>query len=225
MPRVLLVDDDPGLRELLSRYLEGEGLSVLGVVDGTSALKAIQREDFDAVVLDIMLPDLDGLEILRRIRARSRVPVLMLTAKGDETDRVVGLEIGADDYISKPFSPRELLARVRAVLRRTTSSDPSERLVDGALVVDVGTRVVTLEGEEILLTGYEFDLLVLLLRRRGRVVSRETLQRESGRDEVGDRAVDVHVSHLRKKLRDESGARIKTVRGVGYVYAKSREDS
>jgi two-component system OmpR family response regulator len=167
---------------------------------------------------------MNGLEVLRRIRAKSRVPILMLTAKGDETDRVVGLEIGADDYVPKPFSPRELLARIRAVLRRSSPEAISEKLSAANVQVDVGTREVTVDGQAVELTGLEFDILVALMRRAGRVIPRDALLAEAGRSDVvvGERTVDVHISHLRAKLGDDPRAprRIKTVRGVGYVLAR-----
>jgi two-component system, OmpR family, response regulator len=220
MAQILLIDDDTRLRELLAEYLGSHGLVVTCASDGALGLRELERQSFEAVVLDIMMPGMDGLEALRRIRAKSPVPVLMLTAKGDETDRIVGLEIGADDYIGKPFSPRELLARLRAVLRRASGMVRDERLVDGPLTLDLASRTTTLEGAAIDLTGYEFDLLRLLIQRSGRIVARDALQRETGREEVSDRAIDVHISHLRKKLGEMQGARIKTVRGVGYVYTK-----
>jgi DNA-binding response OmpR family regulator len=170
------------------------------------------------------MPGIDGLEVCRRIRQRSRIPVIMLTAKGDETDRVVGLELGADDYVAKPFSPRELLARLRAVLRRATPDAVSERIVVGDLALEAQSRVVRLGAEAVELTGIEFDILLALARRAGRVVPRESLLDEAGRGAVvvSERTVDVHISHLRQKLRDDPRAprRIKTVRGIGYVLAK-----
>src|SRR5687767_14490429 len=167
-----------------------------------------------------MMPGIDGLEVCRRIRAKSPIPILMLTAKGDETDRIVGLELGADDYLPKPCSPRELLARLRAVLRRTQPDAVAQRLVAGRVAVDVPAREVKVDGRRVELTGLEFDLLVTLARRAGRVVSREALLAGAGRDDVtiGERAVDVHVSHLRQKLGDDprSPTMIRTIRGVGY---------
>jgi DNA-binding response OmpR family regulator len=196
---------------------------VTHAADGGRGLAALEGGGFDVVLLDVMMPGLDGLEVCRRIRQKSSVPVLMLTARGDETDRVVGLELGADDYLPKPFSPRELLARIRAVLRRARPETAGERLVVDDLVVDVGARQVRLGAREIELTGLEFDLLVALARRAGRVVPRDALLELSGRGDtsVGERTVDVHVSHLRQKLGDDprSPTRIKTVRGVGYVLA------
>jgi DNA-binding response OmpR family regulator len=222
--RVLLIDDDRRLQELLKAFLEQNGVFVVGAPDGATGLQLLGAGTFDAVLLDVMMPGIDGLEVVRRIRARSTVPVLMLTARGDETDRVVGLEIGADDYVAKPFSPRELLARLRAVLRRSKPESVAERLAVGDVQADVGTREVRVAGEAVELTGIEFDILIALMRRPGRVVPRDALLSEAGRSDVvvGERTVDVHISHLRAKLGDDPKAprRIKTVRGVGYVLAK-----
>ena len=222
--RVLLIDDDAKLFELLQSYLGPNGVHLTNAPDGAKGLQLLDTQVFDAVLLDVMLPGMDGLEVLRKIRSRNRLPILMLTAKGDETDRVVGLEIGADDYVPKPFSPRELLARLRAVLRRSAPEAVSERLSIADVQVDVGTRQVTVEGKEIELTGLEFDILVALMRRAGRVIPRDALLAEAGRSDVvvGERTVDVHISHLRAKLGDDPRAprRIKTVRGVGYVLSR-----
>jgi DNA-binding response OmpR family regulator len=220
MLRVLLIDDDARLFELLSSYLRQNGVDLEHARDGASGLRMLGEGSHDAVLLDGMMPGMDGLEVLRRIRERSAIPVLMLTARGDEADRVVGLELGADDYIGKPFSSRELLARLRAVLRRMAPAVGSERLSANGVEVEVGTREVRVDGEPVELTGIEFDLLVALLRRAGRVVPRTALLREAGRGDtsVGERTVDVHVSKLRKKLGDAN--RIKTVRGVGYVLGR-----
>jgi len=224
--RVLCIDDDRRLQALLVSWLGQNGVQVTPAYDGQTGIQALDASAFDAVLLDIMLPGMDGLEVLRRIRTRSRVPILMLTAKGDETDRVVGLEIGADDYVPKPFSPRELLARLRAVLRRSAPEAVSERLAVADVQVDVGSRQVTVEGKEIDLTGLEFDILVALMRRAGRVIPRDALLAEAGRSDVvvGERTVDVHISHLRAKLGDDPRAprRIKTVRGVGYVLSREQ---
>jgi len=222
--RVLLIDDDARLYELLASYLSQNGFDVEGARDASRGLAALSASPFDAVLLDVMMPGMSGLEACRRIREKSRIPILMLTAKGDETDRVVGLELGADDYIAKPFSPRELLARLRAVLRRSTPSGAHERLVVGDLIVDLDGREVTASGARVDLTALEFDLLAALARRAGRVVPREHLLAEAGRTDVtvGERTVDVHISHLRQKLGDDPKAPrlIKTVRGVGYVMTK-----
>jgi DNA-binding response OmpR family regulator len=212
------------LQELLATYLEQNGVHVTTAADGARGLVALDAGAFDAVLLDVMLPGMDGLEVLRRVRTKSKVPVLMLTAKGDETDRVVGLEIGADDYVAKPFSPRELLARLRAVLRRSSPEVVAEKLEAGPVAIDVPARAVTVAGASVELTGIEFDLLVALVRRAGRVVPRDALLSEAGRSDVvvGERTVDVHISHLRQKLGDDPRVPrlIKTVRGVGYVLAK-----
>jgi DNA-binding response OmpR family regulator len=222
--RALLIDDDARLFELLEEYLRTNGVELGYASGGRRGLERLGADAFDAVLLDVMMPDLDGLEVLRRIRERSRIPVIMLTAKGDETDRVVGLELGADDYIAKPFSPRELVARLRAVLRRTQPGLASERLSAGGVVVEVEARQVSAGGKAIELTGIEFDLLVALLRRAGRVVPRASLLDLAGRGDVtvNERTVDVHVSHLRKKLGDDprSPRLIQTVRGVGYVLSR-----
>ncbi|MCE9667852.1 response regulator transcription factor [Myxococcus stipitatus] len=220
--RVLLIDDDTRLYELLAQYLGQNGLSVTHAADGGRGLAALEASAYDAVLLDVMMPGMDGLEVCKRIRAKSRIPVVMLTAKGDETDRVVGLELGADDYLPKPFSPRELLARLRAVLRRSQPSAVADRLEAGGLSIDVAGREVRAEGRLVDLTGLEFDLLVALVRRAGRVIPREALLGEAGRSDtvVGERTVDVHISHLRQKLGDVGTRLIKTVRGVGYVFAK-----
>jgi DNA-binding response OmpR family regulator len=223
--RVLVVDDDTRLFELLSSYLEQNDVSAVSAPDGQSALALLARETVDAVLLDIMMPGMDGLTVLRKIRERSAIPVIMLTAKGDETDRVVGLELGADDYLPKPFGPRELLARLRAVLRRAQADLVDHRLSASGVIVDLQARTVEREGRPIELTGLEFDILVALLRRAGRVVPRNALLELSGRGDVvvSDRTVDVHVSHLRKKLEDDPSRLIRTVRGVGYVF--SRDES
>lgn len=219
MIRVLLIDDDARLFELLAAYLGQNGVDLEHAGDGPRGLRALADRTFDMVLLDGMMPGMDGLEVLQQIRARSRIPVLMLTARGDETDRVVGLELGADDYVGKPFSSRELLARLRAVLRRMAPAAASERLSQNGIEIEIGTREVRVEGQAVELTGIEFDLLVALMRRAGRVVPRGSLLREAGRDDtVGERTVDVHVSKLRKKLGD--AAKIKTVRGVGYVLGR-----
>jgi len=218
--RALLIDDDARLGELLGSYLTDNDVVLTHARDGRSGLARL-GDGHDVVLLDVMMPGMDGLDVLRRIREKSRVPVLMLTARGDEADRVVGLELGADDYVAKPFSPRELLARIRAVLRRARPEAQGERLSVGGVVVDVPARDVRVDGQPAELTGLEFDILVALMRRPGRVVPRALLLAEAGRDDVnvGERTVDVHISRLRKKLGDDpkTPRRIRTVRGVGYV--------
>ena len=218
--RVLIIDDDLRLHELLASYLKQHGFEVARALDGPSGLARLDAEAFDAVLLDVMMPGIDGLEVCRRIRKKFDIPVIMLTAKGDETDRIVGLELGADDYLPKPFNPRELLARLRAVLRRARPEADSERLAAGAISIEVAARSVTLGTSEIELTGIEFDILVALARRAGRVIPRERLLDAAGRGDVSvsERTIDVHISHLRQKLGD--ARLIKTVRGVGYVLAK-----
>jgi len=225
--RVLLVDDDVRLFDLLSTYLGQNDFHVTSAADGPRGLAALEAGTFDVVLLDLMMPGMDGIEVCRRIRQKSNVPILMLTARGDETDRVVGLEMGADDYVAKPFSPRELVARIKAVLRRARPDVVGEKLIAGDIVVDLGQRTVTKSGEPVDLTGLEFDLLCALARRPGRVVARDALLSEAGRGDVtvGERTVDVHVSHLRQKLGDDprSPKLIKTVRGIGYVLAKDKQ--
>ncbi|MBN1203637.1 MAG: response regulator transcription factor [Myxococcaceae bacterium] len=221
--RVLLIDDDTRMYELLAQYLGQNGITVAHAPDGGRGLAALEANAYDAVLLDVMMPGMDGLEVCKRIRARSgQIPILMLTARGDETDRVVGLELGADDYLAKPFSPRELLARLRAVLRRAQPTAVADRLESSGVSIDVAGREVKVNGRAVELTGLEFDLLVALMRRAGRVIPRDALLGEAGRSDtvVGERTVDVHISHLRQKLGDEGGRLIKTVRGVGYVFSK-----
>jgi DNA-binding response OmpR family regulator len=220
--RILLIDDDSRLHELLTSFLEPFGFFVASAPDGGRGLAQLEQGAFDAVLLDVMMPGMDGLEVVKRIRAKSRVPVIMLTARGDEADRIVGLELGADDYLGKPFNPRELLARLRAVLRRASPEGASEKVQVGDVVVDTGARTVTRAGAAVDLTALELelDVLVALMRRAGRPIPRDALLAEAGRADVivGERTVDVHISHLRQKLGEPSP--IKTVRGVGYVFAK-----
>jgi DNA-binding response OmpR family regulator len=225
--RVLLIDDDARLAELLVGYLGPQGITLVHAGGGQAGLAHLQSGGFDAVLLDVMMPGLDGLAVLREVRkAGHRVPVIMLTARGDEADRVVGLELGADDYVAKPFSPRELLARLRAVVRRAAPDAVAEKLTAAGITVDTGAREAWVDGEPVELTGLEIDLLTALVRRAGRVVPRASLMELAGRGDVtvGERAVDVHISRLRKKLGDVAAARIRTVRGVGYVLARAVED-
>lgn len=223
--RVLIVDDDRKLCRLVAEYLEALGYAVAAVHTGPAGVERALREPWDAVVLDVMLPGLDGFEALKAIRRQSDVPVLMLTARGDEADRIVGLELGADDYLPKTFSTRELLARLRAVTRRTrrpavACAAPDERCV-GPLRIDARTRTASLDGAPLALTPVEFDLLACLARAPGRVRTREQLLEEI-RDrnyEVFDRSIDVHISALRKKLGDDPKEPrfIRTVRSAGYL--------
>jgi two-component system response regulator CpxR len=225
MERVLIVDDDVELCELVAEYLTPEGFEVEAVHNGEEGLKRARSGEHVLVVLDVMLPGMSGLDVLRRVRAESRVPVLILTARGDDVDRIVGLEIGADDYLPKPFNPRELLARIRAILRRSqTPAAPSlERITVGDVELDPAARTVRRTGELVELTSVEFGMLEALMRASGQVVTREQLaQSVLGRKFMPyDRSIDMHVSKLRKKLGDSDGAeRIKTIRGVGYVYTR-----
>jgi two-component system, OmpR family, response regulator len=228
--RVLIVDDDARLFELLHSYLAQNGINAEPARDGQAALRLLEAGGFDAVLLDIMMPGMDGLSVLRKIRdsnlgGSADLPVLMLTAKGDETDRVVGLELGADDYLPKPFSPRELLARLRAVVRRTQAREVRQKLSVSGVSVDLESRRVMRAGAAVELTGLEFDVLCALLQRAGRVVPRSALLELAGRNDVNvsDRTVDVHVSHLRKKLGDDPPRLIRTIRGVGYMFAREDE--
>lgn len=222
--RALLIDDDERLASLVTDHLRGEGVVVTHAGDGAKGLAALDAGTFDVVLLDVMMPGLDGMEVLRRLRSRHKVPVIMLTARGDEADRVRGLELGADDYVPKPFGPRELHARIRAVLRRASPDALAETLAIGDLEIDVPARVAKRGGRELPLTGIELDILAALARRAGRVVPRDSLLSEAGRGDVvvGERTIDVHISHLRQKLGDDPKAPtlIKTVRGIGYVLAK-----
>lgn len=220
--QVLIVDDDARLFELLESYLEQNGVSARSAPDGPTALRLLESTPVDALLLDVMMPGMDGLSVLRKIRETSDLPIIMLTAKGDETDRVVGLELGADDYLAKPFSPRELLARLRALVRRAQSRVVRRPLQISGVSVDLEGRRVEQRGQPVELTGLEFDVLVALMRRAGRVVARSALLELAGRSDVtvSDRAVDVHVSHLRKKLSDDPPRLIRTVRGVGYMFAR-----
>ena len=227
MATVLVVDDDAELCDLLVEYLGREGFEVACAHDGEAGVQRALAEDHDIVVLDVMLPGLNGFDALRRIRERSEVPVLMLTARGEEVDRIVGLELGADDYLPKPFNPRELAARLRAVLRRADAPDPSDdsrAVTVGDLTLDPGARQVRVGEEEVALTGVEFELLAALVHEAGRVVSRDELSRAAlGRPaSAWERSLDVHMSNLRRKLgpRPDRGERIKTVRGTGYLYVR-----
>ncbi len=222
--RLLLVEDDERLAALTAEYLEGHGLVVSRATRGDQGLREATQQRYDCVLLDVMLPGIDGIEVCRRLRAQSDVPIIMITARGEEADRVLGLELGADDYMPKPFSPRELLARVRALVRRARGkAGPTTRtLTVGDLVLDPGARRATVADVELSLTGYEFSLLYVLVERTGRVLSREQLMElaRGSAEEAFDRSVDVHISRLRQKLGDDSRRpqRIKTVRGVGYQY-------
>lgn len=228
--RILVIDDDVELCSLVAEYLESEGFQVESVYDGKRGLERALDGDYVLVVLDVMLPGLNGFEVLRRIRDTSHLPVLLLTARGEDVDRIVGLEIGADDYLPKPFNPRELVARIRAILRRTKAAEgvPIPGIVHvGDVELDPATRTVRHAGQPVELTSVEFNLLEVLLREAGRVVTREHLaETVLGRKfSPFDRSIDMHVSKVRKKLgdSDEGPEHIKTVRGVGYIFAHPRE--
>lgn len=231
--RILMIDDDTKLCRLVKDYLAPFGFSVEAAHDGVSALEKIKNDDFSAVILDVMLPQMNGFEVLKRIRQISIVPVLMLTALGDESDKIVGLEIGADDYLPKTFSTRELLARLRAVTRRAQLSaaqqkDETEEINVGDIYINAATREVRLNEQKITLTALEFDLLLCLTRAKGRVLERDNLLDEiAGRNyDVFDRSIDVHISSLRRKLGDDpkNPRYIKTVRSVGYVLVAETDD-
>jgi two-component system phosphate regulon response regulator OmpR len=227
---VLIIDDDTRLAAMLSEYLRSAGFATRCAATGLAGLQEIARKAPDAVILDVMLPDHDGFEICRRIRAGSSVPVLMLTAKGEETDRVVGLELGADDYLPKPFSPRELAARLKAILRRTQGSTlpPADVLRFGRLEIDRGQRCVRLDGTERSLTGYQFALLVTMAENAGRVLSRERLMELTKGEELEafDRSIDVHISRIRAAIEADPKhpRRIITLRGSGYIFARNQDE-
>lgn len=232
--RLLVVDDDLKFCRLISDYLSRYGYDVTLVHDGLAALQIALSSTWDAIVLDVMLPGLEGYGVLKRLREETQVPILMLTAMGDETDRIVGLELGADDYLPKTFSPRELVARLRAVLRRTNRSVAATGTNDlemtvGSISINTGSRTVTNDGELLLLTPVEFDLLVVLANARGRIKTREQLLNEI-RDrhfDIYDRSIDVHISALRRKLKDDpkSPKYIRTIRSAGYMLINPLEGS
>jgi len=228
MDRVLVVDDDVELCDLVKEFLQPEGLQVEAVHNGNRGLERALSGEHALVVLDVMLPGMNGLDVLRKLRASSTVPVLLLTARGQDVDRIVGLELGADDYLPKPFNPRELVARIRAILRRTRGEGaekqaPQSSVRVGDVELNPATRTVLRGGEAVDLTAVEFNLLDVLLREAGRVVTRDELAKIAlGRlFSPYDRSIDMHISKLRKKLGEDGkgGERIKTVRGVGYIYA------
>lgn len=225
--RVLLIDDDARLVDMLGEYLRSRGYEVDGCSDGESGLLAQGRAAYDVVVLDVMLPGIDGLEVCRRMRSRSQVPILMLTARGDDMDRIVGLEIGADDYLPKPFNPRELLARLAAILRRSRAITAASVLRFGPLEIDREAREVRVRGGRRELTGRQFDLLLLLAERAGRVQSREQILEALKGEEWDsvDRSIDVHISRIRQLIEDDPKhpRLLQTVRGAGYVLASPVE--
>jgi two-component system response regulator CpxR len=230
--RILVIDDDIELCELVIEYLTVEGFEVEPVHEGLKGVDTAVSGEFALVILDVMLPQINGFEVLRRIRAKARVPVLMLTARGDDVDRIVGLELGADDYLPKPFNPRELVARIHAILRRTRPAGAAadtrpERVTFEDLLLETGSRTSYLEGKALELTGVEFDLLYAFLTEPGTILKREDLvRRVLGRKlSPFDRSIDMHVSNLRKKLgpKGDGTERIKSIRGVGYLYTRASE--
>ncbi len=224
--RILLIEDDTRLAAMVAEYLGAAGYRVTPAGTGEAGLAIQARESFDAVVLDLMLPGIDGLEVCKQLRARSDVPVLMLTARGDAADRILGLELGADDYLPKPFEPRELLARLRAILRRGRLPR-GDVLRFGRLEVDRAAREARIDGEARTMTSYQFALLTTLAENAGRVLSREQpMDQVKGAElEAFDRSIDVHVSRIRQAIEDDpkQPRRIITVRGAGYVFAKAQE--
>jgi two-component system response regulator CpxR len=223
MNKILIIDDDEELCELVSEYLSAEDFQVESANDGEIGLNKALSGDYDLAILDVMLPKINGFDVLRQLRERSKMPVLMLTARGDDTERIVGLEIGADDYLPKPFNPRELLARLRAILRRARSDGSSpEKLQVDDLEISTSSRSVRIDGREISVTSVEFDLLRALVKEAGKIVKKDALSEEVLERELSpyDRSLDMHISNLRKKLgpRSDGSDRIKTVRSVGYIY-------
>lgn len=227
MDRILIVDDDVELCRLLTERLSTEGFVMEAAHDGSRGLELALSNDYALVVLDLMLPGMGGLDVLRRLRTQSSVPVLILTARGEDVDRILGLEIGADDYVPKPFNPRELAARIRAILRRTVrNADPSAPLVVGDLRIDPAAREVWLNDSSVDLTSVEFSLLEILMRAAGRVLTREHLTETVLGRRLGafDRVIDVHISKVRRKLGSAAGGeRIKAVRGSGYLFVARPE--
>ncbi len=222
MNRILIIDDDEELCELISEYLAVEGFQTESVHDGESGLKKAGSDEQDLVILDVMLPKKNGFDVLRELRQTSAIPVLMLTARGDDMERIVGLEIGADDYLPKPFNPRELVARIRAILRRVQEADENkqisnEKIQVGDVEVGLAARSATRNDEDLNLTSVEFELLVALLKDAGKVIRKEDLSMDVLEREISpyDRSLDMHISNLRKKLDND---RIKTIRSVGYIY-------
>lgn len=226
MNKVLIIDDDEELCELVSEYLAVEGFETESVNDGDAGLERALSGDYDLAILDVMMPKRNGFEVLRELRKSSQLPILMLTARGDDMERIVGLETGADDYLPKPFNPRELVARLRAILRRTTAENadgPVPEVVNvGDVELSASSRSVKVGGEPVVLTSVEFDLLAALLNEAGNVVRKEDLSERVLERELSpyDRSLDMHISNLRKKLgiRPDGSERIKTVRSVGYIY-------
>jgi two-component system phosphate regulon response regulator OmpR len=227
VPRILLIEDDQRLAEMVKHYLGEAGFNVTHAPTSGAGVALASRAGFDALILDLMLPDMDGLDVCRRIRAEAETPILMLTARGDAMDRVVGLEMGADDYLPKPFEPRELLARLKAIMRRRSGQKSAGVLRFGRLQIDPGALAVRLDGESRTLTSYQFALLLVLARHAGRVMSREAIMDllKHERLEAFDRSIDVHISRIRAAIEDDpkKPRRVITVRGAGYVFAKAQD--
>jgi two-component system, OmpR family, response regulator CpxR len=225
--RLLLIDDDAELCSLLAQFLKREGFDVACEHEGNRGLQKALEGGIGLIILDVMLPGIDGFEILRRLRRQSQVPVLMLTARGEDVDRIVGLELGADDYLPKPFNPRELAARIRAILRRYEPRPPASggRLEVNGIAIDPAAREAVAGGTKIELTTFEFDILELLMRSAGRVLSRDALMENfyNRKATPFDRSIDMHISHLRKKLPRGENI-IKTIRGIGYQFCRTAED-
>jgi DNA-binding response OmpR family regulator len=225
--KILLIEDDERLAELVRDYLGESGISVTVAGTGQGGLEQQQAHHFDAIILDLMLPDIDGLEVCRTLRATDPVPILMLTAKGDPMDRIIGLEIGADDYLPKPFEPRELLARLRAILRRGRGSAPTAVLRFGRLEINTQSMQATVDGHPCDLTAHQFRLLSIMAKAPGRVLSRDYLADHLTGESVDtfDRAIDVHISRIRAEIEDDpkQPRRVITVRGAGYVFAREQD--
>jgi DNA-binding response OmpR family regulator len=226
MNKILIIDDDEELCELVAEYLTVEGFETRAVHDGETGLETALSGEYDMAVLDVMLPKMNGFDVLKNLRAASRLPVLMLTARGDDMERIVGLEIGADDYLAKPFNPRELVARLRAILRRSEPAETEDRTTEkvnvGDLELSRSSRTAWLSGGEVPLTSVEFDLLANLVDQAGNVVRKDDLSEAVLERKLSpyDRSLDMHISNLRKKLgtRPDGSDRIKTIRSVGYIY-------
>lgn len=226
MNKILIIDDDEELCELVSEYLTVEGFEIESVNDGQAGLERALSGDYDMAILDVMLPKMNGFDVLRNLREQSKLPVIMLTARGDDMERIVGLEIGADDYLPKPFNPRELAARLRAILRRSEpvldESGVGEKLDIDGIQVSAASRIATCDGIELNLTSVEFELLSELLREAGKIVKKDDLSERVLERKLSpfDRSLDMHISNLRKKLgnREDGSERIKTIRSVGYIY-------
>jgi two-component system response regulator CpxR len=222
--RILVIDDDVELCSLLTEFLKNQSFEVACAHDGNRGLEEAIRAKPDLIVLDVMLPGIDGFEVLRRLRPQSRVPVIMLTARGEDVDRIIGLELGADDYLPKPFNPRELAARIRAILRRLEPrpQSPANRVEVAGIVLDPSSREVFRNGRRVELTTFEFDILEILMRAAGRVLSRDALMENLYQRKATpyDRSIDMHISHLRRKLEGGDDL-IKTIRGVGYQFCRT----